>query len=111
MIRLNRCDPVGFIRQILQNPLPMKIERYDDRVVFRYEYWDSVRTAYMDGRDHPADLMPSRLGHSIGWYDEETLVIETRGVARGLYANFIVDSLTTSPRTLSRATRHAMAHR
>ena len=103
---VNRCEPVGFIRQINQ-PLPMKIEQHDDRVVFRFEYWDTVRTVYMDGRDHPAELTPSRLGHSIGWYDGQTLVIETRGIAPALYANLVVDGLTTSLRavTVERYTR------
>ena len=85
---VNTCEPAGFIRQVLQ-PLPMKIEQYDDRVVFRFEYEDTVRTVHMDGREHPADLTPSRLGHAIGWYDGETLVVETRGIAPAVYAHIV----------------------
>ena len=85
---VNTCEPVGLIRQVLQ-PLPWKIEQYDDRVVFRFEYEDTVRTIHMDGREHPADLTPSRLGHAIGWYDGETLVVETRGIAPGVYAHIV----------------------
>jgi hypothetical protein len=39
----------------------------------------TYRTVYMDGRPHPDDLAPSYLGHSIGWWDEDTLVIDTVG--------------------------------
>ena len=97
---VNRCEPVGLVYQIAQ-PLPWQIEQHDDRVVFRYEFWNTVRTIYMDGRDHPADLTPSRLGHSIGWYDGETLVIETRGITPALYGNRRhIGGFTTSPRAV-----------
>ena len=92
---VNRCEPVGLVYQIAQ-PLPWQIEQHDDRVVFRYEFWNTVRTIYMDGRGHPADFTPSRLGHSIGWYDGETLVVETRGIASNLYAILLVDGLTNT---------------
>ena len=39
----------------------------------------TYRTVYMDGRPHPPDLTPTYLGHSIGWWDEDTLVIDTVG--------------------------------
>jgi len=37
------------------------------------------REIYMDGREHPADLDPSYLGHSIGHWEGETLVVDTVG--------------------------------
>ena len=85
---VNDCVPVGLIRQILQ-PLPMVVEQFDDRVQFTFEYEDTVRTVHMDGRGHPADLTPSRLGHAIGWYDEDTLVVETRGIEPAVYAHIV----------------------
>jgi hypothetical protein len=33
----------------------------------------------MDGRDHPANLVPSYYGHSIGWFEGDTLVVDTVG--------------------------------
>jgi hypothetical protein len=36
------------------------------------------------------------MGHSIGWYDGPTLVVETRGIQPGLYAIQIVSGLTHS---------------
>ena len=103
---VHRCEPVGLVYQIAQ-PLPWQIEQHDDRVVFRYEFWNTVRTIFMDGRGHPADLTPSRLGHSIGWYDGQTLVVETRGIASKLYSILFVDGLTNSTGaiTIERYTR------
>ena len=39
----------------------------------------SWRVIYMDGRAHPADLRPTYLGHSIGKWEGDTLVIDTVG--------------------------------
>lgn len=39
----------------------------------------TYRTIYMDGRSHPDDLAPTYLGHSIGRWDGDTLVIDTVG--------------------------------
>jgi hypothetical protein len=75
------CSPDGdgWRHQILA-PLPFQIEQFDDKVIIRYEYWNAVRTVYMDGRAHPSNEAPTRLGHSIGWFDGSTLVVETTGL-------------------------------
>jgi hypothetical protein len=39
----------------------------------------TFRVVYMDGRPHPKDLTPSYLGHSIGHWEGDTLVIDTIG--------------------------------
>jgi hypothetical protein len=37
------------------------------------------RVVYMDGRGHPAEPVPTWWGHSIGWFEGDTLVIDTVG--------------------------------
>jgi hypothetical protein len=52
-------------------------------VVFRFDA-DGLaveRTVHLDRRDHPNDLEPSLQGHSIGWWDGPTLVVDTVGFA------------------------------
>jgi hypothetical protein len=39
-----------------------------------------VRQVFLDGRKHPSDVQPSWLGHSIGRWDGDTLVIDTIGL-------------------------------
>jgi hypothetical protein len=39
----------------------------------------TYRQIFMDGRKHPAQLDPTWLGHSIGWWEGDTLVIDTVG--------------------------------
>jgi hypothetical protein len=33
----------------------------------------------MDGRSHPETIAPSNYGHSVGWWDGDTLVIDSVG--------------------------------
>lgn len=59
----------------------------------------SWRVIYMDGRAHPADLRPTYLGHSIGKWEGDTLVIDTVGFnekqwAVGAYPNTSLLHLT-----------------
>lgn len=75
------CTPEGdSLRHQITAPVPMAIEQYDDRVVFRYEYWNAVRTVYLDGPTLPPAAPHTRLGHSTGYYEGNTLVVETTHV-------------------------------
>ena len=63
---------------IIFDPYFFGFEQFDDRVVIRYEKDDVVRTVWMDGREHPefgAEF--SWQGHSIGWYENGELVVDT----------------------------------
>ena len=37
------------------------------------------RVVHMDGRKHPVDPLPTWWGHSIGWFEGDTLVVDTVG--------------------------------
>ena len=79
------CTPEGdSLRYQILAPVPMQIEQFDDKVVFRYEYWNAVRTVYLDGRVGPPDSPLTRLGHSTGHYEGATLVVETTRVIPNL---------------------------
>lgn len=55
----------------------------DARLRWVYGYMDLVRTISMDRTEHPDDLEPAVLGHSIGAWDGPVLVVDTRGFQRG----------------------------
>jgi len=72
--------------QCIANPPPFHvssgnyltgIEVMDDRVVIRSEFFDAERTIWIDGRGHPETAEPSVQGHSIGHWEDETLVVDT----------------------------------
>ncbi|MFT5132808.1 MAG: hypothetical protein ACI9SC_001276, partial [Gammaproteobacteria bacterium] len=75
------CTPEGDnLRHQILAPVPMQIEQLEDRVIIRYEYWNAVRTIYLDGRAYPEGEPPTRLGHSVGRYEGSTMIVETTHV-------------------------------
>ena len=55
-----------------------EIEILDDRVIIRDEWFDAERVIHPDGRGHPVGAVRKRLGHSIGRWDGDILVVDTR---------------------------------
>lgn len=74
------CEPYGLVREAM-NPLPMIVRATADGLAIEYEEWSLARRIHLDGRPHPADLAPTPLGHSVGRYEGDSLVIETAGIS------------------------------
>lgn len=74
------CEPYGFVREAA-NALPLRIREDAGNLVIDYEEFSQTRTIYMDGREPPADLSPSRLGWSSGRYEDGALIVETVAIA------------------------------
>jgi hypothetical protein len=64
-----------------------EIELADDAVLIRSEFFDAVRTVHMDGRGHPQNGEALNQGHSIGHWDNDTLVVDTVQFAEQQSAN------------------------
>ena len=62
---------------------PVQIQFNEDQktIEIRSQYWDEVRTIYMDGRNHPDSNKRFASGHSIGRWSGDTLVVDTRNFA------------------------------
>lgn len=73
-------EPVPFLTVI--NELRV-IELEGDRIIMRHDNSGDigVRSIHLDRREHPADLQPSLFGHSIGRWEDGSLVIDTVGYA------------------------------
>lgn len=72
----------------LQGPFPFEIHQTGELIVFRHEYFDQVRLVFMDGRAHlPADAPHSKVGHSLGHWDGDELVIDTTHLASATITN------------------------
>jgi hypothetical protein len=56
---------------------PIEIVQHPTRLVMLAELEMQVRRVYLDGRAHPEDYLPTGVGHSVGTWDGETLVIDT----------------------------------
>ena len=75
------CLPAGVVRY---TPYPFRfIQNYTHRkpthLYILYETMRAFRQVFLDGRTHPAELDPTWFGHSIGRYEQDTLVIDTVG--------------------------------
>jgi hypothetical protein len=44
-----------------------------------FEFQPGYRQVFLGGREHPEDIEPSWMGHSIGWWEGDTLVVDTVG--------------------------------
>lgn len=74
------------------------IEVRESSVVISYEGegLQQDRIVYMDRAEHPADLVPALLGHSIGRWEDGSLVIDTVGLAPHRVGSFIVPSTAST---------------
>lgn len=75
-----RCLSPGAVRSY-QSPYPIELLQTPGRVTILYEYMHLVRRVHMDGRAHPKDFDTAPMGHSVGRWEGDTLVIETVGLA------------------------------
>ena len=84
-----RCKPAGGPRQFM-SPYGLEIIELPElqRIyIFNISNTQTFRTIYMDGRTHPVNVEPSYLGHSVGWWDGDTLVIDTVGFSEKFWMN------------------------
>ena len=65
----------------------------------------SFRQIFMDGRKHPEDLAPTWYGHSIGWWEKDTLVIDTVGFNDKAWFDGVGHPHTEQLHTIERWTR------
>jgi hypothetical protein len=56
---------------------PIEFVQTASRIVMVAELETQVRRVFLDGRSHPEDFLPTGVGHSIGSWDGDTLVIDT----------------------------------
>ena len=72
------CLPQG-IPKIAAAPAPWKIIQSAGTIVILHEAFNLWRQVFLDGRQFAEDLNPSWLGYSIGKWDGDTLVVESKG--------------------------------
>lgn len=73
------CTPKG-MPWIMSQPYPIELAQVGENIEYRTEEYDLVRTIYM-GDDATTDGLPTLLGHSVGHWEGEALVVETRNIS------------------------------
>ena len=63
-------------------PFPFLLVQHDKMISIMFEYQAIWRAIYLDGRGHPDDLAdyPYFMGHSLGRWEGDTLVVDTQGI-------------------------------
>jgi hypothetical protein len=76
-----RCKPSGGPRQWLTPYGAEFLELPEQKVAYIFDIGGphTFRTIFMDGRKHPEQLTPTYYGHSIGWWEGDTMVVDTVG--------------------------------
>ena len=73
------CTPYGYFAMTI-SVLPLQITQQEGRILLTYETHNTQRVAYLRDSATPAPQEPTRLGHSVAYYEGDELVIETTGV-------------------------------
>ena len=79
----NQCWPEGVPFVFTNGPTELVQEK--DRVLILYVYDHQVRHVRLNAK-HPEHVTPSWYGDSVGYYDGDTLVIDTVGLKVGKYS-------------------------
>ena len=74
------CMPEGPTDLLIDNRRIFELRQFPDEVLLLFDDDHWVRRIYMDGRQHPAGLASTWMGHSIGKYEGDTLVVDTVGI-------------------------------
>ena len=73
-----RCLPTGVPRLVAYR-LPYKIVQNAGLTIVLYESGTTFRQIFTDGRKHPEDPQPTWMGYSVGRWDGDEFVVDTRG--------------------------------
>jgi hypothetical protein len=113
--QLSKYDPEGYCLppsgpRLMTTPFPMEIIQVpaQKRILMIYEGGTHIwRVIYMDGRPHPDGdrLNPTWLGHSVGRWEGDTLVVDVVGFNEGSWIDLVGDPHTDLLHVVERYSR------
>ena len=106
---VSRCLPPGVPLSYTAGA-PFKIVQTADLVVILYEYANSFRQVFMDGRALPRDPQPTWVGYSVGRWDSDALVVETTGFNDRTWLDGVGHTHTEALRVTERLRRRDIGH-
>jgi hypothetical protein len=99
-----RCMPNTFPRAWAY-PETQKILQMPGLLVVLHEFNASYRQIFFDGRTFPEDMTPAWSGYSVGRWEGDTLVVETKGYRDGLWLDTTGNPLTDAADVIERIHR------
>jgi hypothetical protein len=99
------CLPMGLM-QFHEHPQPRKIVQTPKLLVIMYEANNGLRQIYLDGRPFPGnDPEPWWYGYSVGHWEGDDLVVETRGYRDDVWLDVWGSPMTSDGKTIERFRR------
>src|SRR4029077_889261 len=103
-----RCETTSILFDWTFDGPVNRITQNKDTIVVQYGQMGLKRTIYMNLKQHPASIKPSRAGHSIGRWEGDVLVVDTVGFLPGvltapvLHADqlHVVERFSLDPKTM-----------
>lgn len=77
MSSASRCVPSS-VPWLMSRPMVVELEALPDRIAMHMDFMGAERVVYLDGRAHPPTTERFPQGHSVGHWENDTLVIDTR---------------------------------
>ena len=74
------CTPNSPVETMFNPFVAVELRQFPHVVLLLLRDDHAVRRIYVDGRGHPAGWKPTWMGHSIGRYDGDTLIVDTIGI-------------------------------
>lgn len=81
-----QCLPTSIIYDWTFDWPVNRITQEDDRIVMDYGLYSNRRIIHMHPDPKPVDTLPNNAGHSIGRWENNTLIVETYGFSDGVVA-------------------------
>ncbi len=79
-----RCEPTSILFDWTFESDVNRIVQEDERITLRYGSMGLERTIHLNLTEHPAGVVPSRAGHSIGRWEDDVLLVDTVGFEPGI---------------------------
>ena len=103
-----RCETTSIVFDWTFDGPVNRITQNKDNIVIEYGQMDLRRTVHMSMKTHPANVKPTRAGHSIGRWEGDTLVVDTVAFEPGVlnapvrHGNklHVVERFTLDPKTM-----------
>jgi hypothetical protein len=103
-----RCETTNIMFDWAFDSPVNRITQGKDTIVLLYGQMGLKRTIYMNTKTHPANMKPSRAGHSIGRWEGDVLVVDTVGFLPGVITQpvrhsdklHVVEKFSLDPKTM-----------
>ena len=87
-----RCETTSIIFDWTFDGPVNRITQSGDTITLQYGQHGFTRTIHMNRTEHPANIEPSRSGHSIGRWENDVLIVDTIGFLPGLLTGGVLHS-------------------